>query len=275
MKFLVTKCVCNDITFEEMKNIMKENNLKSIEELIKIKSEVDKIKSSAIARAKAEEIAKGLKPGTLTDVDPTCKPAKIQCPNTNTTPQDKIVPTTDLYNLISGSVGGQGVAGLNKFSDSVAQSQDNANINSGIQSGLALAPEPEILSIKPVAKSTGGSSVYSFLTVFMSVEVSDLTLSVLMTCSNPRGVEGSYNLSTNNTFLLNNIEVFNQPPMLLNKPPVLFANVTTEPGLEDTECSFTASGVVDGAGTVKSNTKTCKIGKNPNITTFENRYICK
>jgi len=38
MKFLVNKCVCNDITFEEMKNIMKENNLKSIEELIKIKS---------------------------------------------------------------------------------------------------------------------------------------------------------------------------------------------------------------------------------------------
>lgn len=38
MKFAVTKCVCFDITFEEMKSIMKKNNIKTLEELKEIKA---------------------------------------------------------------------------------------------------------------------------------------------------------------------------------------------------------------------------------------------
>jgi len=37
MKFEVTKCVCYDTTFEEMKEIMEKNNIGTIDELRKIK----------------------------------------------------------------------------------------------------------------------------------------------------------------------------------------------------------------------------------------------
>jgi bacterioferritin-associated ferredoxin len=37
MEFKVTKCVCYDMTFQELKEIMKKNDLKTIEELRKIK----------------------------------------------------------------------------------------------------------------------------------------------------------------------------------------------------------------------------------------------
>ncbi|MEO8209025.1 MAG: (2Fe-2S)-binding protein [bacterium] len=37
MKFNITKCICYDTTFSEMKNIMEENNLKTLEELREIK----------------------------------------------------------------------------------------------------------------------------------------------------------------------------------------------------------------------------------------------
>ncbi len=37
IKFNIVKCICYDTTFEEMKKIMKENNLHSIEDLRKIK----------------------------------------------------------------------------------------------------------------------------------------------------------------------------------------------------------------------------------------------
>lgn len=38
MKFEVTKCICFDMTFEEMKKIMYENNINSLVELKKIKT---------------------------------------------------------------------------------------------------------------------------------------------------------------------------------------------------------------------------------------------
>lgn len=37
MKFEVTKCVCYDTTFEEMKDIMNKNNINTLEELRQIK----------------------------------------------------------------------------------------------------------------------------------------------------------------------------------------------------------------------------------------------
>jgi len=37
MKFEVTKCVCYDTTFEEMKEIMQKNNLTTVDELREIK----------------------------------------------------------------------------------------------------------------------------------------------------------------------------------------------------------------------------------------------
>ncbi|MDQ3021232.1 MAG: hypothetical protein M3R36_11795 [Bacteroidota bacterium] len=37
MKFNITKCICYDTTFSEMKKIMQENNLKTLEELREIK----------------------------------------------------------------------------------------------------------------------------------------------------------------------------------------------------------------------------------------------
>jgi len=37
MKFEVTKCICYDTTFEEMKAIMIKYNLRTVDELIKIK----------------------------------------------------------------------------------------------------------------------------------------------------------------------------------------------------------------------------------------------
>ncbi|MEO8666531.1 MAG: (2Fe-2S)-binding protein [Ignavibacteria bacterium] len=36
-KFSITKCICFDTTFKEMKKIMKENNLKTLEELREVK----------------------------------------------------------------------------------------------------------------------------------------------------------------------------------------------------------------------------------------------
>lgn len=38
MNYHITKCICFDTTFEEMKRIMSENNLHTLEELIKVKT---------------------------------------------------------------------------------------------------------------------------------------------------------------------------------------------------------------------------------------------
>ncbi|MEP7145817.1 MAG: hypothetical protein ABI792_02275 [bacterium] len=36
-KFIVNKCICNDTTFEEMKIIMRKNNLRTLDELREVK----------------------------------------------------------------------------------------------------------------------------------------------------------------------------------------------------------------------------------------------
>ncbi len=43
-KFMVTKCICYDTSFKEMKKIMKENRLTTLEELKEVKTIADNCK---------------------------------------------------------------------------------------------------------------------------------------------------------------------------------------------------------------------------------------
>ncbi len=43
-KFTITKCICYDTSFEDMKKIMKDNNLSTLEELKKFKTVADNCK---------------------------------------------------------------------------------------------------------------------------------------------------------------------------------------------------------------------------------------